>query len=531
MTTRIGIDFGTANTVVAGWDHDMNRGSPIPLPGLDLSREGGSGVDQRVVPSRIAFSAAGERRWIGAQVTPDVVGDPDTVVFQSAKSAVTGRAVDIPRRLGGDRTVTAREAATRFLSDVMASAVLAVDTGDLEIVATAPVESFDTYRDWLVQEVGENAGGARLRVVDEATAAAVGYSARLNPGEVFLVFAFGAGTLDTSVVKVVDPVDAAAGAAVRTVSKAGLDLGGDHIDALLAEYAAERAGVPFGDAEEYNRVFRDLLRSAELAKVALTEAESAVIEAGPYRVEVGRAEFEGLLRKKDVLGRVSRALRKTLDGAAAKGFPATEIAKVFLVGGTSLIPAVQDVLSLQFPPDALHLDRPLEAVAAGAAGIAGGYELSDHIQHDYAIRHVNRDTGAYEFETLVEAGTEYPTPEPVKQLTIKAIRDGQRHLGIAVYELAHASYREASSDLEIMFDANGGARTVAVTAQRLQERSRLWLNEDSPTFLEADPPAQAGVDRFRLDFRVDAQKRLTVSAYDIQRNTLVLDQQPVVRLS
>src|SRR5690606_8772899 len=178
----------------------MNRGSPIPLPGLDLSREGGSGVDQRVVPSRIAFSAAGERRWIGAQVTPDVVGDPDTVVFQSAKSAVTGRAVDIPRRLGGDRTVTAREAATRFLSDVMASAVLAVDTGDLEIVATAPVESFDTYRDWLVQEVGENAGGARLRVVDEATAAAVGYSARLNPGEVFLVFDFGAGTLDTSVV-------------------------------------------------------------------------------------------------------------------------------------------------------------------------------------------------------------------------------------------------------------------------------------------------------------------------------------------
>jgi hypothetical protein len=116
-------------------------------------------------------------------------------------------------------------------------------------------------------------------------------------------------------------------------------------------------------------------------------------------------------------------------------------------------------------------------------------------------------------------------------LTIKAIRDGQRNLGIAVYELAHASYREAGSDLEIMFDANGGARTVAVTAQRMQQRSRLWLNEDSPTFLEADPPAKAGIDRFRLDFRVDAQKRLTVSAYDIQRNLLVLDQQPVVRLS
>ncbi|HEY8482367.1 MAG TPA: Hsp70 family protein [Spirillospora sp.] len=531
MTTRIGIDFGTANTVVAGWDHDLDRGEPIPLPGLDLNREGVSGVDQRVVPSRIAFSATDDRRWVGAQVTPEMAEDPGVVVFQSTKGAVTGRTVDVPRRLGDDRTVTAREAATRFLSDVTAAAILTVDADDLEIVATAPVESFDTYRDWLVREVGEDAGGARLRVVDEATAAAVGYSARLNPGEVFLVFDFGAGTLDTSVVKVLDPSNATAGAAVRTISKAGLDLGGDHIDAMLAEVAAERAGLPLGDAEGYNRVFRELLRSAEKAKIALTTAESAVIEAGPHRAEIGRDEFESLLRKKDVLGRINRALRKTLDGAAAKGFPADEISKVFLVGGTSLIPAVQEVLSLQFPPDILHMDRPLEAVAAGAAGIAGGYELSDHIQHDYAIRHVNRDTGAYEFETIVKAGTEYPTPEPVKQLTIKAIRDGQRQLGIAVYELAHASYREASSDLEIVFDANGGARTVAVTAQRLQERSRLWLNEDSPTFLEADPPAQAGVDRFRLDFRVDEQKRLTVSAYDLVRNTLVLDRQPVVRLS
>ncbi|QKG21656.1 Hsp70 family protein [Actinomadura verrucosospora] len=530
MTTRIGIDFGTANTVVAGWDHGADRAEPVPLPGLDLEREGADGVRQRVVPSRIAFSATSERRWVGAQVTPRIEDAPATEVFQSTKSAVTGRAVDVPRRLGG-RAVTGRQAATRFLGDVMAAAVLAVDTADLEIVATAPVESFDAYRDWLVREVGESAGGARLRVVDEATAAAVGYSARLNPGEVFLVFDFGAGTLDTSVVKVMDPANAAAGAAVRTIAKAGLDLGGDHIDALLAEHAAARAGIPLGDTAGYNRLFRALLRSAEQAKIALTVRDSAVIEADGHRTELTRAEFDALLRDRDVLGRVSRALRRTLDGAAAKGYPADAIAKVFLVGGTSLIPAVQDALRLQFPPDALHLDRPLEAVAAGAASIAGGYELSDHIQHDYAIRHVDAATGAYEFETLVEAGTEYPTSEPVKMLTIKAIRDGQRRLGIAVYELAHASQREGGADLEIVFDADGGARTSAVTAQRLQERSRLWLNEDSPTFLEADPPAEAGAPRFRLDFRVDAQKRLTVSAFDLHRNTLVLDRQPVVRLS
>ncbi|MEU6039049.1 Hsp70 family protein [Actinomadura sp. NPDC047616] len=530
MTTRIGIDFGTANTVVAGWDQALDRGEPVPLPGLDLAREGERGIEQRVVPSRIAYPAAGGPRRVGAQVTPAMLDDPNVEIFQSTKSAVTGRAIDIPRRVG-DRSVSGRQAATDFLTDVMAAAVLAVDSDDLEIVATAPVESFDSYRDWLVREVGDNAGRTRLRVVDEATAAAVGYSARLNPGEVFLVFDFGAGTLDISVVRVLDPSQATAGAAVRTIAKAGLDLGGDHIDGLIADHAAERTGVPLGDTGAYNRIFRRLLRSAEAAKITLTHAESATVEAGAYRCEITRAEFERLLRDKDILGRVNRALRKALDGAAAAGFPAEDLAQVFLVGGTSLVPAVQDVLRLHFPPDVIRMDRPLEAVAAGAAGIAGGYELSDHIQHDYAIRHVNRDTGVYEFETIVKAGTEYPTPEPIRTLTIKAIRDGQRNLGIAVYELAHASFREASADLEIVFDAHGGARTVAVTAQQLQERSRLWLNEDSPTFLEADPPAKAGVDRFQLEFRIDAQKRLTVSALDLERRTLVLDRQPVVRLA
>ncbi|WP_282693614.1 Hsp70 family protein [Streptomyces sp. CC208A] len=537
MTTRIGIDFGTANTVVARWDHALDRGEPIPLEGLDLLRDGSGGVHQRVIPSLIAFTADGERRWTGAGVTqnPALLDDPRVAVFQSTKSSVTGQAVDVPRTVGA-RKLSNREAATQFLSDVMAAASLAVGEGDLEIVATAPVEAFDTYRDWLVREVSETAGLSRLRVVDEATAAAVGYSARLRPGDAFMVFDFGAGTLDISVVRVQEP-DASGGAGVRAIAKAGADLGGNHIDALVAEHVADLTGVPLGDTATYNRVFRQLLRSSEAAKTTLTHATTATVEAEDplsgerYRAELSRDDFVALLREKDVLGRVGRALRKTLDSAAALGYPAEKIAQVFLVGGSSLIPAVQDVLRFQFPPDVLRLERPLEAVAAGAAGIAGGYELHDHIQHDYAIRHVNRDTGGYEFETLVRAGSEYPTPEPVRTLTVKAVRDGQRNLGLAVYELAHATYRDAGADLEIVFDADGGARTMAVTAQHRQEQSQLWLNEDNPTFLEADPPATAGTDRFRVEFRIDAHKRLTASAFDLERRVWVLDRQPIVRLS
>jgi len=533
MATRIGIDFGTANTVVARWDEALDRGEPIDLGGLDLLRPGAAGVMQRVVPSVIAYASTDGERVAGARVTPEMFTDPGFAVFRSTKSVITGRIKDIPRVVGG-KAVSPRQAATRFLSDVMTVTMFAVGGGDLEIVATAPVEAFDTYRDWLVREVSQEAGLARLRVVDEATAAAVGYSARLNPGDTFMVFDFGAGTLDISVVRVQEAeASQSGGAGVRVVGKAGIDFGGDNIDLLLAEEVAAQVGLPYGDTQLYNRLFAQLLRSAEAAKVALTAGERATVATseGDYRMEVGRAEFDKLLRDKDVLGRVGRGLRAALDKAAGAGFVADEIRNVFLVGGTSLIPAVQDVIYMQFPRDRVRIDRPLEAVAAGAAGIAGGYELHDHIQHDYVIRHVNRDTGAYEFEPLVPAGTEYPTPAPIKTMTIKAVRDGQRNLGLAIYERAHATYRDAGADLEIMFDAGGGARAVAVSSQQRQERSTLWLNEDSPTFLEADPPAKAGADRFRLDFRVDAQKRLTVSAFDLERRSWVLDQQPVVRLS
>ncbi|MGP3971713.1 Hsp70 family protein [Streptomyces sp. 6N223] len=531
MTTRIGIDFGTANTVVATWDQEHDRGVPIPLPGLDLLREAGPGPTQRVVPSLIAYADGGATRRLGAQVTEGLAETPGVTVFASTKSNVSGRAYDAPRPVG-ERKITGRQAATDFLGGVMALALLTVEDEDLEIVATAPVESFDGYRDWLVREVREGLPTARLRVVDEATAAAVGYRARLNPGEAFGVIDFGAGTLDVSVVRVQEPDAAGAGAGVRTIAKKGLDLGGNHIDALLAEHAIAQLRLPPGDQILRNRVFRRLLASAEAAKRRLATAERAEVAAGEAGgVTVTRGEFDALLRDKGVLRRVNQALRSALDAASARGYPAADIRQLFLVGGSCLIPAVQDVIQLHFDPEVVRLDRPLEAVAAGAAGIAGGSELYDHIQHDYAIRHVDHATGDYAFETLVEAGTAYPTPEPVKTLTVKAVHDGQRRLGLAIYELAHATYRDASAELEIAFDHAGGARATAVTPQQRQQRSMLWLNEDSPTFLTADPPATAGQDRFRLEFRIDAHKRLTVTAYDLHRHTLVLDRQPVIRLA
>ncbi|MEV6104008.1 Hsp70 family protein [Streptomyces sp. NPDC051940] len=525
MTVRIGLDFGTANTVVAHWDAGRGEALPVPLGGVERVRDA-AGVLQRVVPSRIAYEPHGERRLIGARADGEGAG-----VFQSMKNYVAGRTADIPRRVGA-RRITARGAATDYLTDLMALTVLAVGAGDLEIVATAPVESFDPYRDWLVGEVAAGGGfaGTRLRVVDEASAAAAGYGARLGPGAVFCVVDFGAGTLDVSVVRVEG--DGPAGPGVRTVAKAGAALGGTHIDALLAQQAA--AGVPRGDAVAYNRVFRLLTSSAEDAKIALSSgADRAVIRTadGSVRHEVTRGCLDALLRDADVIGRFARVLRRALDASADHGCPAAAIDQVFLVGGSCLLPAVRDAVTLQFAPDAVRVDRPLEAVAAGAAAIAGGRELSDHVQHDYAIRHLDPATGGFAYETVVRAGTPYPTDAPVKTLTLTAVHDGQTRLGLAVFELTHATGRDADAGLELVYDPSGGVRALPVTPEQRTDRATLWLNEHSPTFLTATPPARAGEDRFRVDFHIDAQKRLTVRAYDLLRHRWAVEGLPVVRLS
>src|SRR5215475_14817117 len=105
-----------------------------------------------------------------------------------------------------------------------------------------------------------------------------------------------------------------------------------------------------------------------------------------------------------------------------------------MVGGSSLIPAVQRTVQRIFGKDCVRWNRPLDAVARGAAALVAGVDFYDHIQHDYAIRYVNPQKGDYDYRVIVQHATPYPTLEPVARLTIKATYDGQTQLGIAVFD-------------------------------------------------------------------------------------------------
>jgi molecular chaperone DnaK (HSP70) len=203
---------------------------------------------------------------------------------------------------------------------------------------------------------------------------------------------------------------------------------------------------------------------------------------------------------------------------------------VLLVGGSSQIPIVQRTLRQIFGRERVFSHRPLDAVARGAAAFVAGVDFYDHIQHDYAVRFVDPTVNAYSYRTIVKRGTAYPTTEPVARLTIKASHDQQSHLGLAIFEIGEARTGHENT-LEIVFDPSGSARLAQIQPSELEARTRFWMNEHSPTFLSALPPVIQGEPRFEVEFNIDVNKRLVLTARDLRTRDLVLCDHPVVKLT
>lgn len=538
MPGRLAIDFGTSNTVVALWDEAAGEAVPLALP--DYSRavavagaQGGFGKVP-VVPSVIHY-VDDAQRWVGQQVFEhDLYEHPQTLRWM--KRYVARRT---PMRLSlGTRDVTPSDAGRDFLSAVLAVAAagVGVDPYAEEVALTVPVESYEHYDQWLLS-TAESVGLARVRLIDEASAAAIGYGAHVQPGDAYMIFDFGAGTLDVSVV-LVEEEDAGGGAVrrCRVLGKAGADLGGATVDQWVFQDVLRQAGVDDA-AEDVRRVSRKLLVDCERAKEVLSvedRADVSVIDLYTgymLSAEYTRTQFERMLEDRGLFTTIDRTVRRALNAARDRGYDDEHVKAVFMLGGSSVIPSVQQALTRMFGGDRVLIDRPLEAVACGAAAFAAGVDVYDHIQHDYAIRHIDPARGGYDYRPIVPRGTSYPTAEPVAKVMVKASHAGQAQLGIAVFEVGHGGRHGDDARLELIFDPAGAARVQQVTADERDRRTHFWVNEHAPTFLTADPPGTAGEARFEVHFGVDANKRLVLSARDVKTGRFVYEGVPVVKLS
>jgi molecular chaperone DnaK (HSP70) len=546
--SKIAIDFGTTNTVVAVWREATKAPETIRLPGLSTPETGGQ---PPLIPSLLyVLDGARSRVLAGHEVSTagyDIQGDER--YFASFKRGIAAGSRPLARVLEGVEWDDAR-AGEAFLARVTAEA-LDHEGGSIdELVLTVPVQSFERYLKWLRDETAiasKDAGWGiqRVRIVDESTAASLGYDVR-TPGELILVFDFGGGTLDVSLVRM--PIGEDGGTVVletgkpapgerhggfgeenveaRVLAKAGRVLGGDDIDHwLLAELLARNEI----DRKEIGDAYTQLKLAVEAAKIRLSEHESAEVSVfdpdtyRTYRTTFTRSQLEDILDRQDFYGAIQKTIDKVMRGARARGIYPEDIGAVLMVGGTSLIPSVQRMIRSVFGSERVFEHKPFEAVAHGALGLAVGVGLDDFLYHSYGIRHLNPHTGWHEWEEIIAAGTRYPLEETVK-LTLTASRDGQETLELVIGEVEES----AGGIAEVMF----GDRAILLVEGGMELRKVVALNDEdgSRTVAHLDPPGKASEDRVEVVFDVDQNRTLRVTVTDLMTEKTLLSDVPVVEL-
>lgn len=530
MPGRLGIDFGTSNTVVALWDDVLRQAVPLHIPDFGMIQQQGEETIS-VIPSLIHY---GENNVIyrGNQVIQKGLRQSNHT-FRWMKRYINNRS-PMKVHIGG-QDISPYKAGEDFLSSILVFAAQEVGLRDEEVALAVPVEAYEHYENWLVS-VAENSNLSRFRLIDEPSAAALGYGAHIQPGSVYLLFDFGGGTLHAAVVLIEAEEGSSSGRRCRVLGKAGRDLGGTTIDQWLFQEVIHQNHHHDSD-DEVRKISTALLVECERVKEKLSfddEADLSVVNPDTGMVlsaEFSRRRFEELLDQHELYTEINQTMRAAIHAATERGYDESAIQSVLMVGGSSQIPSVQRTLRQMFGRENVNFHRPLDAVARGAAAFVAGVDFFDHIQHDYAIRYIDPQKGNYDYRRIVERGTQYPTKEPVITLAVKASYDEQVNMGLAIYELGEQRLRKNIHPVELVFDPSGAARITRLTADDQEKRSMFWMNEHNQTFLTANPPAKRGETRFTVEFMIDENKRLTITARDIVTGQLIHKDYPVVKLT
>lgn len=528
MPGRLGIDFGTSNTVLTLWNDSSQETKSVPVQDYTHVQKTAAG-DVFVAPSLIYYGE-NDQCLIGDQVLrQNLQNSPRT--FMWMKRYIT-RGDPFERQIDNKR-INHFDAGQRFLSEVLKAASQYVAHDDEEIALTVPVETFEDYSNWLAKVV-HKASLFRFRVIDEPSAAAIGYGVELGAHDVHLVFDFGGGTLDIAIVSI-EGEEFESGRYCRVLGKSGIDLGGATIDEWLYSDVLRQNGRSQSDPD-IGAISRVILKECERVKEELSFTETSGLHAlnpltgETISAEFSRSQLEDILDANDAFAQIDKCVRRALKEAETRGCNEDQIKSILMVGGSSQIPAVQKAIRRTFGNDRVMIRRPLDAVARGASAFVAGMAFRDYIQHDYAVRYVNPRTGSYEYRTVVRRGTKYPSSAPIASLTIKPSFDGQTELGVPIFEISGSAGASGEQRVELFFDSKGIARIQSVTEAQFTRRHFFWINENNPTFLTSDPPGMKGEPVFRIEFSIDENRRLLITAHDLKKSSVALNNYPVAKL-
>ncbi len=521
MADKLAVDFGNSNTVLSVWNSEKAEPQILSIPEY-------SAAENALIPSLIHYENDG-RRLIGDQILRmGLEAAPGT--FKWMKRYINLRSPYT--MLVGGRRIQAKQAAEDFLNAVFMAAKADADIDLSEITMSVPLESFEYYENWLLTQA-ELSGFDRIRLVDEAAAAAAGYGAEVHPGDVLLILDFGGSTFQAEEVLILEKAQEE-GRYGRVLAKSESSLGGSVIDRWLMEDFLERNSL----SSLYPGVLqnsRRLLEDCERLKIHLSDCGTDRIrfDAGVgnfYETEYSRGMLNEVLEKHRFFENIHSVAEQTVLSAADQGFPENKITHVIPVGGGSQIPALLDQIKRDFGMERVLTGEPMGAAARGAACIAGGLDLYDFIQHRYAVRYRDRSSGEYSYQTIVESGTHYPTKEAAAVFTVRAVYDNQERMGLAVYESSPFTDPLESEKTEIIFDKDGRVHLLAAEEPG-RNRKMFWLNERNTAFLKTGRKVIKGEKCFRVSFEIGPDKMLLMSAEDLYSGNQVYNQLPVIRLN